>query len=376
MSTKTLVITDKPSRWDNKLYTIYTLVDLVDNRENNTTPSKFNTIVIDETITMNDLKTNEKDFNFRLFTELNKYLTGYSILIKPVSLHYDKNDEWFLIGTFRFKSNKLFQIISKNKNVDLKTFLKIRDNVIVLRHENIQPPSSDENEAKLRLAREENYKNENQRRVEIVVESIRSFKDYTEFIRNRNIFTRFVSKGIKDTDDLKRAIQESDANEYSKNLFINIQKKYEGAFFPYNEKDSLRIYYVIIVHNRILRDRLFHKNNNRQKIADTIGVFNSDKVKGCIIQSVVFTPISDYDHVQRIKIKNDDNYYIWMKAELDKLKTPNNTKMYETHLKSYNFIKNALIKPKKNTSLIGGLTRKKAGVTKTNKTRSCKSVFI
>lgn len=359
---KTLVITDKPSRWDNKIYTIFTLVDLVENRGKGPS-SKYNIIIIDDTITMADLKSYEKDFNYRLFVELLKYLTGYSILLKPVVLHYDKDDEWFLIGTFRFKSNKLYQIISKNKNVDLKTFLNNRDNVIELRHENIQEPTLDENVAKLRIAKEDKYKDENQRRVEIVVESIRSFQDYTEFIRNRNIFTRFIQKKIQNTGDLERAIQESDANEYSKKLFLNIQKKYEGVLFPY-ATDPLRIYYVIIVHNRILKDRLFHKNNNQKKIADTIGVFNDDNVKGCIIQSVTFTPITEYDHVQMIKIKNDDNYYIWMKAESN-----SKTKMYETHLKSYRFIKNALIQPKKKTDLIGGGTRKKTG-TKNNRTRS------
>jgi hypothetical protein len=350
---KTLVVSNKPSKWNEKIYTISPFIGLVENRDKN--HNKYSVIIIDDTITANDVKTFQKDFNYNLFADLASYLTGYSIIIKPAYLHYDKSQKWFLMGTFRFKSNKLFHILSKNKSVDLNTFLKNRESVIELRYENIQPPSMDENQDKLRLAKEEKYKTEHQRRVEIVTESIRSFQDYTEFIRNRNIFTRFVSNSIKSTVDLDNRIKDSDANAYSKTLFIKIREKYDGIFFPYSDQKPLSIYYVIIIHNRILKDRLF--NRNRAKIAETIGVFTNDKVKGCIIQSARFTPIPEYDHVQLIKIKNDDNYYIWMKPEPD-----SKNKMYESHLKSFRFIKNALknngIKAKGTQKLRGGSNNK------------------
>jgi len=361
---KTFVVSNKPSKWDEKMYTISPFIDLVDGRDK--PHSKYSVVIIDDTITSNDVKSFEKDFNYRLFTDLSNYLTGYSILIKPAYLQYNKSQVWFIIGTFRFQSNKLFHILSKNKFVDLKTFLINRNNIIELRHENIQAPSAAENQEKLRIAKEINYKKENQRRVEIVTESIRSFNDYTEFIRNRNIFTRFVSNSIKSTTDLDNRIKESDANAYSKNLFMKIREKYTGVIFPYNQQDSLTVYYVIIIHNRILKDRLFNKN--RARIAETIGVFTNDKVKGCIIQSVNFTPIPEYDHVQLIKIKNNDNYYIWMKPEQDKLKNAK-TKMYETHLKSFRFVKNALT----NKDVKG--TQKLRGGRSNNKTRSAKSLF-
>lgn len=363
---KTLIISNTPSKWNEKIYTILPLIDLVDNRDKS--HSKYAVIVVDDTITANDVKSFEKDFNYNLFTDLANYLTGYSILIKPASINYDNTQTWFLIGNFRFESNKLFNILSKNKSVDLKTFINSRENVIELRYENIQPPSSDENQEKFRLAKEDLFKKEHQRRVEIVTESIRSYQGYMDFIRNRKIFTNFVSKGIKNTEDLDRTIRETDANVYSKNLFTKIRQKYEGTGpFPYSIQNPLAIYYVIIIHNRISKDRLFYKN--RQKIAETIGIFDNEKVKGCIIQSSQFTPIPDYDPVQRIKIKNDDIYNIWMKPELDKLKN-SGTKMYETHLKSFRFIQNALQKPnsKETQKLRGGLKESK------NKTRSIKKI--
>jgi len=355
---KTLIITDRIKLWDKNYYDIFTLLDLVTKP-----PSiKYDMVIIDNTIAQKDVTSFESDFDYLLFNNISKYMKAYSILIHPSFLHHNKGQEWYLIGSFRFKSNKVFHIFSTNKFVDLTIFFKNKENIIeTTKEKNIPELMPDENQKKLALAKEQAYKTKNQKRSEIILESIHSFEEYVDFIRNRDVLTRFINGKISNLTGLNQAIRESDASEYCKTLFTNILKKYEGVTFPYNDGKPLSIYYVIILHNRLLKDKLFDRN--QKKIAKTIGVFSGNLVKGIIIESVMFTSIPDYDSVQLLKINNGDNYHIWMKAELDLV---DGKKVYESRLKNYNYIQNAIKKYKP----IRGGTKKHRPLLSNNKTIS------
>ena len=107
INTNTLIITDKPKRWNEQDYTIVTLMDMVDNKIKD---AKFSRIIVDDNITMRDIELYEdtyKDNNFVFYSKIKNYMNNYSILIKPQYLHQNTNQEnaFFLLGAFRFTSN-------------------------------------------------------------------------------------------------------------------------------------------------------------------------------------------------------------------------------------------------------------------------------
>lgn len=311
---------------------------------------KFNIVIIDDTITNTDLEIFYNDFNkFDLFKELKgKYMKKYSILIKPINLHHDKR-KWYKKGTFRFEKESMYDILSFNMYVDMKTLINGNEGIVEFKNEVLGNNREAALEEKLRLAREEEYNAKHQNQLEIKIEKIFSVKDFTDFIENRTIFTRFLLEKIIDKN-IKEKIKETDAHEYSKNILLNIDKKYENNMFPYNEKNPLSIYYIVFLHNHLKLDPLFEKFET--KIVNTIGDFGEDpKMKGIIIQSVMFKAIPNYDPVQLFKIHNDDNYYIWMKAETDK---QNGLQIYESHMKKLDMLKNNLHKPIDATKLEKG----------------------
>ena len=358
-----IIITDNINLWDKKYFDAFTLLDLLTKPPS----TQYDIVMIDNTISTKDVTAFENDFGMPLFNEISKYLKPYSILIHPSSLHHNNHQIWYLMGSFRFKNNTVFHIFSKNKFVDINTFFKDKEYIIeTTKEKNLPELMPDENQKKLALAKERAYKNKNQKRSENILESIHTFKEYIDFIRNRNVFTRFINRNINDLAALNLVIRESDASEYCKKIFTNILKKYEGITFPYNKEKPLSIYYVIILHNRLLKDKLFEKN--RIKIAKTIGVFYGNLMKGIIIESVTFTSIPYYDSVKLLKISNDDNYYIWMKAETELV---DGKKVYESHLINYHYIQNAIKKYKPIKNRTGGTKKHKAHLSK-NKTISAR----
>jgi len=312
--------------------------EIINNKKNY--KIKFNIVIIDNTITNTDLDTYKKDFSFDLFMELkNKYMKKYSILIKPIDLHHDQR-KWYKKGIFRFKKENVYDIISANPIVDIKNLISEQADIIEFKSENLVNNRKAALEEKLRLAREESYNAKNQRALEIKTEKIYSVQDYTDFIENRKIFSRFVLEKITDKN-IKDKIKSAGVHEYTNTTLINIDKKYENDMFPYNETNPLSIYYVVFLHNHLKTDPFYEKFE--MTIANTIGEFGADPlIKGIIIQSVNFQPIPYYDPVQVFKIYNNDNYYVWMKPEYDKL---NGLKIYESHMKKMNMIKNNLHKP-------------------------------
>jgi hypothetical protein len=238
--------------------------------------------------------------------------------------------------------------------VDIKSMIHENAGIILFKNESLLHNRKAALEEKLRLAREEEYNIKNQKQLEIKIEKINSVKDFTDFIENRTIFMRFLSERIMDKN-IKEKIIETDVHEYSKNILLNINKKYENEIFPYTESNPLSIYYIVFLHNHLELDPLFEKFE--MKIANTVGDFGGDPLmKGIIIQSVSFKAIPDYDPVEVFKIHNDDNYYIWMKAETDKV---NGLQIYESHMKKTDMLKNNLHKPIDATKLEqGGSNRK------------------
>jgi hypothetical protein len=82
----------------------------------------------------------------------------------------------------------------------------------------------------------------------------------------------------------------------------------------------------------------------------------------------MFNSIPDYDSVQLLKINNGDNYHIWMKAELDLV---DGKKVYESRLKNYQFIQNAIKKYKPVKNAKGGTKKHRDHLSK-NKTISAR----
>lgn len=314
----------------------YDDIEIKNKKSNNI---KFNIVIIDDTITNNDIETYRKDFSFDLFMELkNKYMKKYSILIKPIHLHHDQR-KWNRKGVFRFKKENVYDILSFNIYVDIKNLIHEYEGIIEFKSESLVNNRKAALEEKLRLAREEEYSAKNQRSLEIKVEEINTVNNYIDFIENRKVFTRFILERIT-YKNLKDKIKSSELHEYSNTILKNIYNKYENAMFPYNETNPLSIYYVVFLRNHLKSDPLYEKFEI--KIANTIGEFGADPlIKGIIIQSVSFQPIPYYDPVQVFKIYNNDNYYVWMKPEYDKL---NGLKIYESHIKNMNMLKNNLHK--------------------------------
>jgi hypothetical protein len=302
---------------------------------------KFNIVIIDDSITNTDVETFRKDFSFDLFMELKtKYMKKYSILIKPIDLHHNQQ-KWYKKGIFRFKKDKVYDILSFNVYVDFKNLIHDSENIVEFKSESLVNDRKAALEEKLRLAREEAYTSKNQRVLEIKIEKIYTVKDYSDFIENRKIFTRFLLERITEKN-MKDKIKSSEMHKYSNTILVNIDKKYEGTIFPYNETNPLSIYYVVFLHNHLKSDPLYEKFE--MKIANTIGDFGSDPLmKGIIIQSVNFPAIPYYDPVKVFKIYNDDNYFVYMKPEFNKV---NGLQMYESHMKKMNMIRNNLHKKK------------------------------
>jgi hypothetical protein len=327
-------------------------VEIINNKKSN--KIKFNIVIIDDTITNTDLETYRKDFSFDLFMELKqKYMKKYSILIKPIRLHHDQR-KWYKKGIFRFKKDAIYDILSFNVFVNIKNLINEPEGIIEFKSESLVNDRKAALEEKLRLAREDDYNAKNQRPLEIITENIYSVNDYVEFIENRKVFTRFILERITEKN-IKDKIKSSEIHEYSNNILKNIYKKYENALFPYTEKNPVSIYYVVYLHNRLKLDPLYEKLEI--KIANTISDFGQDPlIKGIIIQSVNSQPILYYDPVQVFKIYNNDNYYVWMKPEYDRVE---GLKIYESHMKKMKMIKNNLHKPKDATKLEkGGSNRK------------------
>ena len=311
---------------------------------------KYNIVVIDKTITNTDLETMRKDFSFDLFMELKmKFMKKYSILIKPNDLHHNRH-KWFKKGIFRIEKDSVYDILSFSQYVDIKKLIQDNVDIIEFKDDGFDNDRKLALIEKLRLARERDYTSKNDHPLEIKTEKINSVQEYKDFIENREVFSRFIFEGITEKN-IKDKIKMSDVHQYTNNILKNIDKKYEYTVFPYNENNPIRIYFVVFLQNRLKLDPLYEKFE--MKIANTIGDFGDDpKIKGIIIQSVNFENILYYDPVQVFKIRNDDNYFIWMKPEYDKV---DGLKIYESHMKNMNMIKNNLHKKIDATKLQGGI---------------------
>jgi hypothetical protein len=306
----------------------------------------YNIIMIDDSITQNDIHMYNTDFDFDLFNELeDNYIEKYSIWIKPNKIHDNENKMWYKLGTFKVNKNVIYSIFSLNQYVELKFFFENKNQIVELRKELKTDDFYDDNilEEKIKMAKEQRYQQKNQKKIEIVVEKIHNINDYISFIKNRIIFSNFIhhQKMIKNENDLKTRILETEDNAYSNNILKKIRDKYLDNIFPYNKTNPLSIFYVIVLHNDLNQDKAFEKR--KIMIANTVGDFREDRyMKGIIVQSFSFLPIPNYYPVQLLKISNVDAiYYIWMKPEKNKV---NNTHIFETHMNSFNFVKNNLKK--------------------------------
>lgn len=373
--TLTLIITDKPKRWNDKMYTIVTLMDMVEDKKKS---PNFSRIIIDDNITAKDVALYEntyKNNDFVFYNEVKKYMNNYSILIKPQYLHQsiDKDNAFYLLGSFRFNSNIVYNIYSINKSVDLSMLFNTQRDVLKFKKEkDIDALLHDEKEEMFLRAKQKKYAEKHVKPVEIVTENIRSVREYSEFIKNRDIFiNNFIKQNIFGKSKFQDFLNNSKYHKYSNIILEKISNKYKYTEFPYsNEKNPLSIYFVIILHNRIKTDPTYEKK--KDEIAATIGRF--DNQKGVVIQSVTFTAIPDYDPVILFKINNNDKYFIWMKPEDG---TTNSLKMYESRINSFQFIKNNLMKniqpPKTNGGRSTKKCRKHYGST-TQKVRDCKNI--
>lgn len=335
---KYLIITDSPYKWNNKKkYDVFTLDSIYINRKKNP-EMKYTYVLIDETLTMDEIKMYADSYRFDLYAEImNKYMKEYSILIKPQKLYHDNKNKLYLLGVFRFKTRVVYNIYSKFEFVELHKLFKDNYNIIAFKSE-IDPNIllKEINEEKLKLAKEQRYAEMHQKKVEIKIEILKSVHDYNIFIKNRVIFSKFIAPGITNISKLKDTINKSKNFPYSNDIFTKISEKY-GNEFPYDVDYPLSIYYVIIIHSNILKDKLY--DSYKDRIASNIGKFANRKINGIVIQSVMFTPIPYYDPVEMLKIHNNDFYYIWMKPELS-----DEGNIYESHIKSFQFIKNNLKK--------------------------------
>jgi hypothetical protein len=127
---KYLIITDAPYKWNNKKkYDAFTLDTMYINRKNNP-EMKYTYVLIDDTITMEEIKMYMDSYRFDLYTEImNKYMKEYSILIKPQKLYHDNKSKLYLLGIFRFKTRVVYNIYSKFEFVELHKLFK--DNLYI-----------------------------------------------------------------------------------------------------------------------------------------------------------------------------------------------------------------------------------------------------
>jgi hypothetical protein len=305
----------------------------------------YNIIIIDDSITQNDIHMYNTDFDFDLFNELEEnYIEKYSIWIKPNKIHNDKTKMWYKLGTFKVNKNVMYSIFSLNEYVELKFFFDNKKQIVELRKELKNDDFYDDDilEEKIKIAKEQRYQEKNQKKVEIVFEKIHNVNEYISFIKNRIVFSNFIhrQKIIRNEDDLNNRILETKSHHYSNNILKKIRDKYTDNIFPYDKMIPLSIFYVIVLHNDLNQDKTFEKK--KKMIANTIGDFREDHyMKGIIIQSFSFLSIPKYYPVQLLQISNTDKYIIWMKPEKKRI---NNTHIFETHMNSFNFVKNNLKK--------------------------------
>jgi len=359
------------SLYNEKNKEIMEMTDSIENSKNtdkkNEQPELYNIIMIDDSITQDDINMYNTDFDFELFNELEEnYIEKYSIWIKSNKIHNSKTKMWYKLGTFKVNKNVIYSIFSLNEYVELKFFFDNKKQIVELRKELKKDDFYDNNvlEEKIKIAKEQRYQKNNQKNVEIVFEKIHNINEYISFIKNRIIFSNFIhhQKMIKNQDDLKNRILETESHAYSNTILKKIRDKYTDNKFPYNKMNPLSIYYVIVLHNDLNLDKNFEKK--KKMIANTIGDFKEDRyMKGIILESVSFLSIPKYYSVQSLKILNNDIYHIWMKPEEYKL---NKTNIFETHMNSFNFVKNNLKKKG------GNKTYKRKLFTSKNKTISIK----
>jgi len=348
-----LIISETPNKW-NKKYETYTIEDIYKNKDKKI--DAFQYILIDETIKIDEIKAYEETYKFNFYNEiLKKYMNQSSVLMKPQILYHDFTTKLYLLGLFRFRTKLVYNIYSKDEFTELQSLITNTQDILQFKVKlDANALLQEDNAIKLKLAKERKFKELHQKGVEIKVEMIRTIKDYNLFIKNRSVFSNFISKNITDITKLKDSLKKSEPFPYSHDIFKKISEKYNDDF-PYNIDNPLYIYYVIILHNQLQKDKLYE--SYKKIIASNIGVFPNDKISGIIIQSVTFTPIQYYNAAEILKIDNNDNYYIWMKPEISQ----NGINMYQSHIKSFDFIKNNL---KKKNKKMGGTKKKNKRIIK------------
>lgn len=325
------------------------LIQTIENSKNidkqNEQPELYNIIMIDDSTTQNDIHMYNTDFDFDLFKELEEnYIEEYSIWIKPNKIQDTQTKMWYKLGTFKVNKNVLYSIFSLNEYVELKFFFENKNQIVELRKELKKDDDDNDDvlEEQIKIAKEQRYQQKNQKKVEIVFEKIHNVNEYISFIKNRIVFSNFIHRTntIRNGEDLKNRILETESNAYSNNILKKIRDKYLDNSFPYDKMNPLSIFYVIVLHNDLNKDKDFEKK--KKMIANTIGDFREDRyMKGIVIQSFSFLHIPKYYPVQLLQILNTDKYIIWMKPEQNK---QNKTNIYETHMNSFNFVKNHLKK--------------------------------
>jgi len=259
MNGNKLIITDRPLRWNAKKFKVVTLNDLTGTLLNELSKTKYSYIILDETIhTTNVIKfTQFTSYDF-IKDILKILLDEYSILLKPQSLRLANLMEngLFAIGVFRFKNNIMYDIISKNKYLELKSFLNSKKNIISFNGSTYTKPPIDDTEFE---------------------------HAFIDKLDNNTIWI------LKTIDSFRESIEEM-------NKFANTMSD--------NEEDK---YFIILIHSNILEDPKYEEY--KTKIANIGNLVNSNLV---VIQSTDLPAIYGYQPVERFNIKNDDRYFIWL----------------------------------------------------------------
>lgn len=343
-----LVITERPTKWNKTQYTVVTLNDLTGESLDKLIKTQFSFILVDETVKNEDILMFQKESEY-LFTDdvIIPLLKDYSIFIRPQILTSVRHDSLLYQGIFRFENNMFYDIYSKNPLVDLNDFFTDKSGIIL-----VQSPEPEEPvdiaaiQASTKVVKP----------AETVVVMIRKLVDYDAFNKNMDIFNEVIAvTPLKTVTGIQTILKNEKIknSDYLNDLFSKIVKKYQNQPFPYDSQNPFNIYFVIILHNQLLRDLQFKKRAKdiSQNIGALINGNGQTKYKGIVIQSVAFLPIKGYDPVELFKITNDDNYYIWMKNE-----NTNGPKQYELRIKDPNYIRENKVDLKR---IKKGGTRKK-----------------
>ena len=326
-----LVITERPLKWNKTQYTVVTLNDLTGESLDKLINEKFSFIIVDETVKNEDILLFQKESEYQFITDIIiPLLKEYSICIVPQLLTSIRNRELVYQGVFRFENHIFYDIFSKNPTIDLNDFFTDRSGIILVKNaqEEIETPPIIQNKI-LQITPTP---------AETVIVIIRKIVDYNEFESNMKIFNDKVgNKLVSKTEDINDLLNDVDIKKsnYITKLLSDVKDKYKTSRFP----KQLRFYFVVVLHNQLLRDPKFEKSAKyiSDNIDDTINGNRHTKFKGIVIQSVSFLPIKGYDPVELFKIKNDDNYYIWMKTE-----NPNGPKKYELRIRDLDYIRENL----------------------------------